>query len=717
MNKQELFDLIASKSGKFDVHGLMKVLNLESTEEFIALNKMLNELEDEALVARSSKEKYCLLKDLDLYRGTVSLNRKGFGFLDLEDISIYIPHRALETAMDGDEVVVKRRVFPDGTSEGKVVRILKRNTKTLVGTFKGYRSLHFEVDGFKSDVFIRVKNQYQFPVVSGTKAVAKILRYGDPMIVEVTELLGHEKDPGMDITSVLMSRGIHSEFPDEVIEQLKGFENHVTERQKMGRRDLTNRLIVTMDGADAKDLDDAISLEKTEEGYRLGVHIADVSSYVEENSPLDLEARARGTSVYVVDRVVPMLPQFLSNGLCSLNPNVERLTISCEMEINHDGKVTGYELFPSVIQSSYRLTYEVVNQLLNSEVDENDKQLKEMLFLMQECAQKVRAQRYQKGAMDFDREEAKILVDEEGDPIDVVPRVRGEAERIIEDFMILANESVANHTRWMEIPSLYRVHEAPDPERIRDLSRMTRTMGYVIKGSAEKIHPSTLQQCLAWFKDQESYPVISTIMLRSMSKARYDSKCLGHFGLGSEEYTHFTSPIRRYPDLMVHRMLHRYSFNTELDLTKRLQDEILMEEIGMSSSILERRAVDAERDVEEMKKAEFMEMFVGTVHEGIISGVTKYGMYVQLSNTIEGLVHVSTLEDDHYFYDPDSYCLMGNTTGNIYKLGEKVKIKVLSADKNKREIDFVLCRKHEKSQKKQRLERERASWKKKRQSR
>ncbi|MBP3399115.1 MAG: ribonuclease R [Erysipelotrichaceae bacterium] len=717
MNKNEVFDLIASKSGKFDVHGIMKVLNLESTEEFIELNKILNELEDEALVARSSKERYCLLNDLDLYKGTVSLNRKGFGFLDLEDISIYIPARALETAMDGDEVVVKRRVYPDGTADGKVVRILKRNTKMLIGTFRGYKALHFEVDGFKSDTFVRVKNQYQFPVVPGTKAAVKILRYGDPMIAEVTEILGHENDPGMDVTGALLARGIHSEFPEEVHQQLKEFEDHVTETQKIGRKDLTNRLIVTMDGADAKDLDDAICLEKTKDGYRLGVHIADVSSYVKENSPLDNEARARGTSVYVVDRVVPMLPQFLSNGLCSLNPHVERLTLSCEMEIDHDGKVIGYEIYPSFIKSSYRLTYDDVNQLLNGEIDEKDAALKNMLFLMSECAQKVRTQRYQKGAMDFDKEEAKIIVDEDGDPIDVVPRVRGEAERIIEDFMILANECVANHTRWLEIPSLYRVHEAPDAQKIRDLSRMTRVLGYVIKGSAENIHPSVLQKCLEWFKDQESYPVVSTIMLRSMAKARYDAKCLGHFGLGSEEYTHFTSPIRRYPDLVVHRMLHRYSFNTELDLTKRLQDEILMEEIGVQTSVLERRAVDAERDVEDMKKAEYMEMFIGTVHEGIISGVTKYGMYVQLANTIEGLVHVSTMEDDHYFFDSDTYSLMGNTTGNLYRLGDKVKIKVLSADKQKHEIDFVLCRKHEKSQKKQRLEREKASWKKKRQSR
>lgn len=716
LNKNELLNLIAQKSQKLDIHGIMNVLDMHSTEDFIELNKMLNELEDEAQITRNSKDRYCLLKDVDMYKGTLVLNRKGFGFVDLEDLSIFIPARFLETAMDQDEVVVKRRINPDGSYEGKVVRILKRNTRTLVGTFKGFKKLYFEADNFHSDVFIRVKNQFQYPVVSGTKAVAKILKYGDPMLVEITEMLGHENDPGMDITGILLSHGIQTEFPEAVNEQLKYYEDHVTEMQKTGRRDLTDRLIITIDGNDAKDLDDAISMVKTETGYRLGVHIADVSSYVEENTPLDLEARERGTSVYVVDRVVPMLPQFLSNGLCSLHPDVIRLTVSCEMDIDDNGKVTGYELYPSYIKSSYRLTYDYVNQVLDEEVDEKDEKLKEMLQLMHECSLKVRAQRFENGAIDFETEEAKILVDEDGEPVDIIPRERKEAERIIEDFMILANESVANHTRWLEIPSLYRVHEAPDAEKIRNLSRITRTLGYVIKGSAESIHPSVLQKCLAWFKEQESFPVVSTLMLRSMSKARYDSKCLGHFGLGSDEYTHFTSPIRRYPDLMVHRMLHKYSFNSELDLTKRFNDEILMEEIGMHSSVLERRAVEAERDVEDMKKAEYMEMFVGTVHEGIISGITKFGCFVQLPNTVEGLVHVNNMDDDHYFFDPDSYSLIGNTTGNIYKLGDKVKIKVLSASKEKREIDFVFCRKREKSQKKQRLEKEKAAWKKKRRS-
>lgn len=714
--KEELLNLIALKSQRLDIHGIMSAFHLHSTEEFVELNKMLNELEDEAEITRNSKDRYCLLEDVDMYKGTLVVNRKGFGFVDLQDMSIFIPARFMETAMNQDEVVVKRSVFPDGTAEGKVVRILKRNTKTLVGTFRGYKNLHFEPDGLTSDVFVRVKNQYQYPIVPGTKAVAKILKYGDPMLVEITEILGHENDPGMDVTGILLSHGIQAEFPDEVQKQLEQFEDHVTETQMMGRRDLTDHLIITIDGKDAKDLDDAISMVKTETGYRLGVHIADVSSYVKENTPLDNEARARGTSVYVVDRVVPMLPQFLSNGLCSLHPGVIRLTVSCEMDIDEQGKVTGYELYPSYIQSSHRLTYDYVNQVLSGEVDEKNSALKEMLHIMHECSVKVRAQRFNKGAIDFDRDEAKILVDEDGDPVDIVPRERGEAERIIEDFMILANESVANHTRWLEIPSLYRVHEAPDAERIRDLSRITRILGYVLKGSAESIHPSALQKCLAWFKDQESFPVVSTIMLRSMSKARYDSKCLGHFGLGSEEYTHFTSPIRRYPDLIVHRMLHKYSFNTELDLTKRFNDEILMEEIGMQTSVLERRAVDAERDVEDMKKAEFMEMFVGTVHEGIISGITKFGCFVQLANTVEGLVHVSNMDDDRYFFDPDSYSLIGNTTGNVYKLGDKVKIKVLSADKEKREIDFVFCKKREKSPKKQRLEKEKAAWKKKRRS-
>lgn len=716
MNRNEILSLIEAKSGKYDVHGLMKELRLDLTEDFVKLNKLLNHLEDEAEITRNAKNKYCLLKDVNQYKGTLMINRKGFGFVDLDELSIFVPARKMNGAMDQDEVVVERTVFEDGSAEGKVVRILKRSTKTLVGTFRGTKHLYFVPDGVHASLWVRVKNMHQVPVSAGTKALVTILRYGDPLLVEMKEILGHELDPGMDVTSVLLAHGIPMNFSEDVMKQLEMFEHHVTEKQKQGRRNLCEELIVTIDGADAKDLDDAISIKRTNQGYRLGVHIADVSSYVQENTPLDLEARERGTSVYVVDRVVPMLPQFLSNGLCSLQPHAERLTLSCEMNINEEGKVIDYEVFPSVIQSSYRLTYDAVNLVLEGKIEEEDRSLNEMLHLMRECAQKVRAQRFAKGAIDFDRIEASIIVDEEGDPIDIRPRIRGEAERIIEDFMILANESVANHTRWLEIPSLYRVHEAPDAEKIRQLSGMTRILGYVMKGSAEAIHPSVLQRCLEWFKNQESFPVVSALMLRSMSKARYDAKCLGHFGLGSEEYTHFTSPIRRYPDLMVHRMLHKYSFQEELDLTKRLNDEILMEEIGQKTSRAERRAVEAERDVEDMKKAEYMEGFIGTVHEGIISGVTKYGLYVQLENTVEGLVHINTMEDDRYFFDPDTYSLVGHTTKKIYKIGGKVKIKVLSADKQKREIDFMILNKPVKSAKRQRLEKEKQAWKKKRRS-
>ena len=716
MNRQDVLDLIEIKSGKYDIHGLMNVMKLESTEDFIELNKILNQLEDEAEIIRNAKDKYCLLKDLNLYKGKLNLNRKGFGFVDLDDISIFVPARQMNGAMDQDEVVVRLVHDEFDRDEGRVVRILKRNTKTLIGTFRGKKRCYFVPDGIHSELWVQIKNMNQYPVVPGTKAMVRILSYGEPVKAEITEILGHELDPGMDVTSVLLSKGIPIEFPEEVKKQVEDFDDHVTEIQKQGRRNLCDELIVTIDGADAKDLDDAISLKKTSHGYCLGVHIADVSSYVKENTPLDMEARNRGTSVYVVDRVVPMLPQFLSNGLCSLQPHVERLTLTCMMNIDEDGNVKDAELFPSVIKSSHRLTYEYVNQLLDQKVSESDTDLNDMLHLMRECAQKVRAQRFKKGAVDFDREEAKIMVNDEGEPIEIVPRVRGEAERIIEDFMILANESVANHTRWLEIPSLYRVHEAPDAEKIRDLSRIARTLGYVIKGSAEGIHPSQLQNCLNWFKEQDSYPIVSAIMLRSMSKARYDAECLGHFGLGSEEYTHFTSPIRRYPDLIVHRMLHRYSFNQEMDLTKRRNDEILMEEIGRLSSYAERRAVDAERDVDDMKKAEYMESFIGTVHEGIISGITRYGLYVQLENTIEGLVHVSTMEDDHYSFDSDSYSLIGAVSANVYKIGDKVKIKVLRADKLKREIDFMLLKKQKKSLKRERLEKEKQAWKKKRRS-
>ena len=455
---------------------------------------------------------------------------------------------------------------------------------------------------------------------------------------------------------------------------------------------------ITIDGEDARDLDDAISIEKTEQGYRLYVHIADVSHYVTAGSALDKEAYARGTSVYVVDRVVPMLPHALSNGICSLNPKVDRCTLTCMMEINRKGTVIDYQIYPSVINSDERMTYTAVNAILegDEQVQKQYPHLLKMCLDMKVLSGIIRKRREKLGAIDFDTNEAKILVNEKGKPVDIVLRERKEAERIIEDFMIAANETVAAHVRWLEIPSMFRIHEQPEPKRIREFARIAKTLGYTFTGGIQNVYPAQLQAMLKEAKGEDNYSVLSTFMLRSMQKARYDRRCIGHFGLALKNYLHFTSPIRRYPDLVVHRMLRKYFFEGLQDSEKMARDEQWIEDAAYQASERERNAIDAERAVEDMKKAEYMEGRIGRQYDGVISGITRFGLFVELANTVEGLVHISTIDDDYYHYDDETKCLIGEHSANVYRMGQRVRVVCVAANRFKREIDFELVVKKKK---------------------
>ena len=511
---------------------------------------------------------------------------------------------------------------------------------------------------------------------------------------EVLEILGHKNDPGIDILSVVYKYDIVPEFAPDALAQAAEISTELDTESYEGRRDLRGETIVTIDGEDAKDLDDAVHVRKLDNGnYLLGVSIADVSYYVTEGSPLDREAYFRGTSVYLVDRVIPMIPHRLSNGICSLNPQVDRLTITCEMEISPKGDIVNHEIFPSVIKTTERMTYHNVNLILKGEDEELMKRYESlipMFELMYELSQILRQSRYERGSIDFDLDEAKIIVDEYGFPTGVELRDRGIAERIIEDFMLAANETVAEHFHWMDVPFIYRVHEHPKPEKLERFYKLARALGYEIKGTKDHVHPKALQMITEAVQGKPEHAAINTMMLRSLQKAKYSEESLGHFGLAAEFYTHFTSPIRRYPDLIVHRLIRRYLFEQDLSNDTLTYYNSIMPEIGVQTSKRERDAIDAEREVEDMKKAEYMTQFIDEEFEGVISSVTKWGMYVELPNTVEGLVHVNDLTDDFYEFDEDNLALVGRRTKTVYKLGDIVKVVVAAASKEERTIDFQL---------------------------
>ncbi|PAO68791.1 MULTISPECIES: ribonuclease R [Bacillus] len=684
------------------VQELEEMLKITEAEEFKELVKALVALEEKGLIVRTRSDRYGIPEKMNLIKGKISAHAKGFAFLLPEDTSlsdVFIPPNELNTAMNGDIVMVRLNSQSSGSrQEGTVIRILERAIQRVVGTYTETRNFGFVIPDDKkitSDIFIPKNGKNG--AAEGHKVVVKLTSYPEGRMNaegEIETILGHKNDPGIDILSVIHKHGLPGEFPADAMEQASSTPDTIDEKDLKDRRDLRDQVIVTIDGADAKDLDDAVTVTKLDDGsFKLGVHIADVSHYVTENSPIDKEALERGTSVYLVDRVIPMIPHRLSNGICSLNPKVDRLTLSCEMTINSQGQVTEHEIFQSVIKTTERMTYSDVNKILvddDEELKQKYEPLVPMFKDMERLAQILRDKRMDRGAVDFDFKEAKVLVDDEGAVKDVVIRERSVAEKLIEEFMLVANETVAEHFHWMNVPFIYRIHEEPNAEKLQKFLEFVTTFGYVVKGTAGNIHPRALQSILDAVRDRPEETVISTVMLRSMKQAKYDPQSLGHFGLSTEFYTHFTSPIRRYPDLIVHRLIRTYLINGKVDEATQEKWAERLPDIAEHTSSMERRAVDAERETDDLKKAEYMLDKIGEEFDGMISSVTNFGMFVELPNTIEGLVHVSFMTDDYYRFDEQHFAMIGERTGNVFRIGDEITVKVVDVNKDERNIDFEI---------------------------
>lgn len=700
---ERLLDFMREEAYKpLTVSELEEALGIEDASEFRDFVKTLVYMEEKGMVVRTRSNRYGVPEKMNLVRGQVSAHAKGFAFVipdepGLDDI--FIPPGEINDAMNGDTVLVRVSSRRSGARpEGSIVRILERGMTQVVGTYTESKNFGFVIPDDKKingDIFI--PKYASMGAVEGHKVVVKITEYPEGRMSaegEVLQILGHKNDPGVDILSIIHKHQIPTDFPDEVLEQARNVPDSISEKDLENRRDLRNETIVTIDGADAKDLDDAVTVKKLPNGnYKLGVHIADVSHYVTEGSPIDREAFKRGTSVYLVDRVIPMIPHRLSNGICSLNPHVDRLTLSCEMEINDKGTVVNYEIFPSVIRSTERMTYSDVNKILvdqDEELREKYRELVPMFETMAELAAILRKKRFARGAIDFDFKEAQVLVDDEGHPVDVVIRERSVAEKLIEEFMLVANETVAEHFYWMEVPFIYRIHEDPKEDKLHNFFEFITNFGLVVHGTANSVHPRALQEILDEVRGKPEEMVVSTVMLRSMQQAKYYEECLGHFGLSTRFYTHFTSPIRRYPDLIVHRLIHTYLIDGKIDPATQSKWEERLPEIASHTSKTERRAVDAERETDDLKKAEFMVDKIGEEFDGIISSVTSFGLFVELPNTIEGLVHVSYMVDDYYHYDERQYAMIGERTGNVFRIGDEIRVRVINVNIEERAVDFEI---------------------------
>ncbi|WP_027964302.1 ribonuclease R [Halalkalibacillus halophilus] len=682
------------------VEDLQTEFELESADKLQILMQSLNALEQEGKLVRTRNDRYGLPEKMNLIRGKVQMHAKGFAFLlpaDEEMKDIYIHQSDLMSAMNGDTVLV--RVESDSIAgnrpEGVVVRIVERNDTPIVGTYQDNGRFGFVIADDKripNDIFIKEGNQNG--AVDGHKVIVRIIEFPEGRKSaegEIIDILGHVNDPGIDILAIIHKHGIKADFDQETLDHANTIPEEISEDDIKGRRDLRNERIVTIDGADAKDLDDAVRVEQLDNGnYLLGVYIADVTHYVKEDSPIDKEAYERGTSTYLTDRVIPMIPHRLSNGICSLNPQVDRLTLGCEMEIDGQGKVVHHEIFEAVIKTTERMTYTAVNEILegNKETIQRYEGLISMFELMETLAQTLRSKRMGRGAIDFDFKEAGIEVDEEGKPTDVVLRERGVSEKFIEEFMLVANETISEHFHWMEVPFVHRIHEDPDSDKLQQFFEFVTNLGYAVKGTKDEVHPKALQKVLKEVEGSKEELVVSKLMLRSMQQAKYSPEGVGHFGLATPFYTHFTSPIRRYPDLMVHRLIRTYLIKGDIsDETQRKWSEKLPD-ITRHASEMERRSVDAERETDDLKKTEYMADKIGEEYEGIISSVTNFGLFVELPNTVEGLVHVSHLTDDYYHFDDRAHAMIGERTANIFRVGDEINIRVISTNIEERVIDF-----------------------------
>ncbi|MCI9251807.1 MAG: ribonuclease R [Lachnospiraceae bacterium] len=670
------------------------------------LSAALEELLAEGKLQLSKRGRY-YKAEAKTVTGIFTSHPKGFGFVSVEDREedIYIGESDTKDAFLGDTVQVGLKGQPDGKrQEGVILQVLSHGVTEVVGTFEKSKSFGFVVPDnqrITRDIFIPL--EHTRGAVSGHKVVVELTDYGAGRKSpegRIIEILGHSNDPGTDILSIVRAYQIPMEFSEKVLNQAERIAKPVSEADRQGRLDLRQEVCVTIDGEDAKDLDDAVSVRKEGENYVLSVHIADVANYVQENSALDWEAFERGTSVYLVDRVIPMLPHALSNGICSLNAGEDRLALSCIMTIDSRGKIIDHTIAETVIRVARRMTYTSVNRILEDRDAAERREyaaLVPMFEEMKELAELLRRRRRKRGSIDFDFPETKILLDEAGKPVEIRPYERNSATRIIEDFMLAANETVAADYYWQAQPFVYRVHEKPDAKRLHKLALFLKNFGYSLHTGGDEVHPGEIQKLLDRLEGTPEEAMLSRLTLRAMQKAKYSTDCSGHFGLAAEQYCHFTSPIRRYPDLQIHRII-KENLRGRL-LGGRVEHyEAILPEAAKHASETERRADEAERETEKLKKVEFMEQHIGEIFEGVISGITQYGLYVELANTVEGLVHVNSLEDDYYEYVEHAYELRGQRSGLVYRLGQRVKIRVKGTDRFLRTIDFQLAMNSEDSE-------------------
>lgn len=689
----QILELLQKEKKALSVHEINDALGFKTVDELKELLKVLNAMEDSLKIYRTNKNNYMLFTNSHLKVGTMIANKKGFAFVDIEgDEDVFIAPSNINGAIHGDQVIVEI-TSPKGIDlEGRIVKIVNRKLKQMVGEIYYFKHKPFlKLDDDRIKLTIEIDKKHTLGAMEGHKVLVKLTsKIGDNKYrAEVIKILGHKNDPGVDILSITYSMGIPDTFSDKVMEEADKLPNEVSKEEMVNRRDLRGEVIFTIDGDDTKDIDDAISIEKVGDHYKLGVHIADVSYYVRKGSALDNEAQERGTSVYLADRVIPMLPHKLSNGICSLNPGVDRLAVSCVMEIDNKGNVIDYDIFESVIHSNIQMTYKNVNKVLEENIiPEGYEPYAEKLKLMDELASILRKNKEDRGYIDFDLDESKIIVDDNGKAIDVTLRNRGTGERLIEDFMIAANETVATHIYYMELPFIYRIHGEPNEEKIQNFMRFVNILGYKVKGDSKEITPKSMQDLLAQLKEKKEFHLLSALLLRSMQKAVYDTNNIGHFGIASKCYTHFTSPIRRYPDTTVHRLLHTYLFEPQLDSETINYYEHELPFIAQHSSEMERRSIECERAVDDMKKAEYMMDHIGEEFEGVISSVLNFGFFVELPNLIEGLVRLDSLKGDYYTYDETTFTIRGNKDKRGFRLGDTVKVKVVAASKENRTIDF-----------------------------
>ena len=699
--KKVIYDLICDDlytPMKFKELAMLLQVPKEKRDE---LRQILETLESEGKIYLSKRGKYCRGEAKRL-TGSFRASLKGFGFVVIEgeEQDIYIAEEDTNTAMDQDEVEVVITREPDGRSrEGKIVRIVNRALTKVVGLYqvrkgKSYGVVIPDNQRLSSDIFVPA--EYSKGAVDGHKVVVELTSYGDDRRSpegKVVEIIGHINDPGTDILSIVKGYDLPLEFPEKVLNQAERVAKPVSEADRQGRQDLRDWQMVTIDGEDAKDLDDAVSIAREGDCYILGVHIADVTNYVQENSALDREAFKRGTSVYLVDRVISMLPHTLSNGICSLNQGEDRLALSCIMKIDEKGRVVDHEIAETVIRVDQRMSYTSVKKILEDHDPEETKKYQELVPMFEEmsCLSKIlREHRRIRGSIDFDFPETKMILDEKGRPLELCPYERNVATRMIEDFMLLANETVAEDYYWQELPFVYRTHEAPDEEKIRTLATFINNFGYSMHVGANEVRPKEIQKLLAKVEGGPQEAMISRLALRSMKQAKYTPENSGHFGLAAAYYTHFTSPIRRYPDLQIHRII-KDNLRGRMREERIVHYDKILPEVTKHASEMERRAEEAERETVKLKKVEYMQQHLGEIFRGVISSITKWGMYVELPNTVEGLVHVANMRDDHYEYDGNRYELIGMHTNKVYKLGQRIWIRVTGTDRLLRTIDFEIA--------------------------